>query len=195
MLIGGRRERSHRLAAIVNQAVDEEREADHGEKTADANRAVRVAAGKRDEDHQAEADAHQRDAGAAVPSGTGADFMALDALHDAIEAARVDFGRGNQTALDHRNALADFELPHPPSHDRMDDRVNERADNGRDRNPERADDHVVQLRLPAVLRRAGLDGQLIRLVPSVNWFTPPLTDEHPGLTAGTTDCEGRAPEL
>ena len=72
---------------------------------------VHAAAGDADQHHQAEADAHQDDAGAAVAPGRAVPRALVDE-HGAIEAARVDFRRRHQASFDHRDPLADFELAH-----------------------------------------------------------------------------------
>ena len=54
---------------LSKQAVEEEGEAQDDEKAADPERRRGRSAGEGDQHHQAEPDAHQRDAGAAVPPG------------------------------------------------------------------------------------------------------------------------------
>jgi len=86
-------------------------------------------------------------AGTPVASGARSNLAALETVHRAIETAGIDLRRRHETALDHGNALANLELAHPRFHDCLNNGENEGPDNGCDRNPERADDHVFQLPL------------------------------------------------
>src|SRR6266511_1519437 len=58
-----------RLVTVIEQAVQEEREANDDEEAADADRGRGALPGEGDEHHETEPDAHQGDAGAAVAPG------------------------------------------------------------------------------------------------------------------------------
>src|SRR5439155_3687837 len=72
--VRGRRRR--RLMPQLEQAVDQKRDAEDTEKTADCEAFIGAAA-ETDQHHQADADANERDAGTPVPPGAG---RPLDAI-------------------------------------------------------------------------------------------------------------------
>src|SRR5262245_59015457 len=86
-----------------------------------------------------------------MPAGAGAVAIVaqpLDAIHRAIEAARIDLRRRHQAALDHRDPLSDLELAHARLRQRLDDDVDERADDYRNRYEKRAQhEHIIHARL------------------------------------------------
>src|SRR5437868_11282389 len=92
------------------QAVDEEREAEDSDEPADAHAGTGFAAGHGNHEKEADSDGQQHDAGPAVPRRTGRPLDPVVAVHGAIEAARVDLGRGHEALLDHGDALANLEL-------------------------------------------------------------------------------------
>ena len=133
------------FGAAFNESVDQERQTHHHEESADADCRLGVFVRERDQHHQPESDAHQRDAGAAMAAATAGAvvvkftamrFHALEAPHRAIESWRIGFGGGDETALDHRDAFLDLELAHARARERFDDAVCECADDGDDRDRE-----------------------------------------------------------
>ena len=126
----------------VEETVQEKRQSDDHEEPPDAKGGRGAFAGERDEHHQPEADAHQRDARAAVAPGR-ADAVAIVAIHRPVEAVRIDLGRRHQPFFDHRDPLADFELAHARAGQRRDNSRGERPDNGDDRNEKRPRHEVL----------------------------------------------------
>src|SRR3954452_5775650 len=120
------------VGRLIEQTVDEERQAHDHEEPADADALVHRAAGDADQHQQAEADAHQGDAGAAVTPG-GAVAQAVVTVHRAIEPARVDLRRRHQPPFDQGDPLTHFELANArPAHRQHND-VREDADRADDR--------------------------------------------------------------
>src|SRR6478672_7832516 len=78
-----RRRRPILVPRMLEQAVDEERQAHDHEKPADADAFVHRAAGDADQHQQAESNADQGNAGAAMTAG-GAVALAVEAIHRPI---------------------------------------------------------------------------------------------------------------
>src|SRR6266545_1709227 len=103
----GTRRGCHRGGIVpIEEAVEEEREADDDEEAADPKGGGRAFAGKGNEHHEPEPDAHQGDPGAAMAT-RGTDAVAIVAVHRLVETVRIHFRRRHQPLFDHRNPLAD----------------------------------------------------------------------------------------
>src|SRR5579872_1651581 len=119
----------------LEQTVQEERNAEDGEEAADAQTDMRFTSEKSQHEHQPEADAHQRDACPAIPSMATipapliAISHAIVAIHRPVEPPWIGLWGGDKAALDHRDALPDFELADTGARHRVDDRNNNPGDN------------------------------------------------------------------